>query len=68
MTALCRCGWTGDGPHLCHRCGRRPGTRRFICRPVALSGAQLKFGAHETFGCDECVKEFAELLEKERKP
>ena len=67
IAAPCRCGWTGDGPHLCHRCGQRPGTRRFICRPVSVAGAQMKLGAHETCGCDECVEEFRVVTE-ERKP
>lgn len=64
----CRCGWNGTGDHLCHRCGKRPGARRFYVPSMkfSLAGNQLKFSAKETIGCDPCWAEFQQLLEKER--
>jgi hypothetical protein len=58
MENACRCGWDSTGDHPCHRCRERFGTRRFVTRPVALSGTQTKFGAYETWACDRCWDEF----------
>jgi len=63
---ICRCGWDGTGDHLCHRCGVRPGTRRFQAYVTALAGAQMKFGARETHGCDQCWAEFQSLTARAR--
>lgn len=60
----CRCGFTGVGDHLCHRCGKRPGSTRYVSYPCSLAGMQTKFGARETHGCDECWKEFNEKLKQ----
>ena len=56
----CHCGWTGDGNHLCHRCGKVPGKDRFYSPglPFSLAGAQPKFSVCKTFGCDACWIEF----------
>lgn len=51
----CRCGWSGEGDHPCHRCHVSPGTRRLYSpRAVALAGVQLKFEVSETNACDPC--------------
>lgn len=62
----CRCGWSGEGDHLCHRCGKVPGSRRFYPPTLkfSLAGAQPKFSVRETWGCDACWKEF-EVLAKQ---
>lgn len=62
----CRCGWNGEGEHLCHRCGTRPGSLRFLPSTLrfSLAGAQLKFLVRDTWGCDECWADFKTLLEK----
>lgn len=60
----CRCGHeqTSTDPHPCHADGyrcRKPATRRFYgVQAVALAGAQMKYGASETWACDECWAEF----------
>lgn len=58
----CRCGFTGDGVHLCHRCGKKEGTSKFIAYPTCLAGVQSKLGAYETFGCDDCWKQYKEQV------
>lgn len=68
MIAPCRCGHTGDGPHPCHghryRCGQL-GERRFVTYPTALSGAQMKLGAYETWACDACWAEYQKKTREE---
>ena len=56
----CRCGHTGDGPHPCHRCGRRPGDRvlRGQETPYSIAGMQPKVSALETWACAECRAEY----------
>lgn len=54
----CRCGAARDAdPHPCHgqayRCGG-VGIRRFVAYPACLAGAQMKFGAYETWACPTC--------------
>ena len=57
---MCRCGWDGKGVHLCHRCGKKPGSERFVATgPASLAGVQVKFSAYKTWGCEECWKEYA---------
>jgi len=61
----CRCGWNRQGDHPCHGKGytcRKPAKSRFVARPACLSGSQPKFGAYETFACDQCWEEFQSLL------
>lgn len=54
----CRCGHQGEGPHPCHqnhyRCGKPAKQRFYNAQLSCLAGAQLKFGASETWACDEC--------------
>lgn len=60
----CRCGWDGNGEHLCHRCHKKPGAIRFLTHLTCLSGAQMKLGARDTHACDACWTEFlAEVKE-----
>lgn len=55
----CRCGWDGAGDHPCHRCHQRPGTSRLYNPHITcLAGVQMKLGAYETWGCDECWSAF----------
>lgn len=63
----CRCGYNGDGEHLCHRCGEKPGTRRFYMphKKFSLAGMQQKFSVKETYGCDKCWAEFKILLKEQ---
>lgn len=60
MSEQCRCGWNGEGEHLCHRCGKRAGTRRFYTPSpnYSLAGYQVKASVLETIGCDECWQSF----------
>lgn len=69
MAKTCHCGWDGVGDHLCHRCGKHPGERRFYVPNMkfSLAGAQMKFSARGTFGCDSCWAEFGKLLEAANK-
>lgn len=66
MTAKCRCGHEGTGPHPCHGSGyqcRAPASSRlYNARPVALSGIQFKLGVSETWACDACWAEFRAQL------
>lgn len=62
--AKCRCGWTGEGEHLCHRCGIRPGKLRLRAYVTLLAGVQMKLGARETFRCDECWAEYQREIAK----
>lgn len=63
--SACRCGWSGEGDHLCHRCGKRAGSLRFYnATAVALAGAQLKFQVSDTWGCDECWEAFKKQQEE----
>lgn len=64
----CRCGWSGKGDHLCHRCGKKPGTSRFYppTMKFSLAGAQLKFSVLETWGCDDCWAGFQKEIEAAR--
>lgn len=59
----CRCGWNGEGEHLCHRCGKQPGQRRLIAYVASLAGTQPKLGAYETWGCEPCFEEYRRALE-----
>lgn len=63
MKTECRCGYNGTGIHKCHRCGKAPGTRRFRHAdvPYSLAGAQPKLNMVETYSCDECWAEWAEV-------
>jgi hypothetical protein len=59
---------TIEASETCHRCGVRPGTRRFYapdpCHPYAhVAGQTLKFSMKETVGCDECWAAFQEEYE-----
>lgn len=51
---------SGGTVELCHRCHERPGTERFYVPTMrfSVSGAQLKFSAVRTIGCDQCWSEF----------
>ena len=62
--SACRCGWDGEGAHLCHRCHERPGERRYYIPTwlFSLAGAQMKASAVDTIACDACWKEFAQIL------
>lgn len=54
-TNPCRCGWSGDGQHLCHRCGVRAGVPRYVVTPgTSLAGMRPKVGVYQTIGCDDC--------------
>lgn len=66
----CRCGWNGIGDHLCHRCGKVPGTRRFYEQPApySLAGVQMKLSVCETVGCDACWDQFGALLQAANAP
>lgn len=69
LIEVCRCGYTGEGDHLCHRCHIKPGSRRFVAYPTALAGAQPKLGAYETNACDECWAQYTQqrkAMEHER--
>lgn len=63
----CRCGWSGRGDHLCHRCGKVPGTPRFYVPSMrfSLAGAQMKVSAKDTTACDTCWEEFQKLSKLE---
>lgn len=65
----CRCGWTGKGEHMCHACGKKPGSFRIYVPHFrfSLAGAQLKFSARDTWGCDECWVIFSEKLAESRR-
>lgn len=65
----CRCGWSGEGDHLCHRCHKVPGVRRFYYdgHPFSLAGAMPKFSVNETWGCDACWEAFQKDLAEHRK-
>lgn len=39
--ASCRCGWDGEGKHMCHRCHLAPGSLRV-------------YQFRHTWGCDQC--------------
>lgn len=39
--AHCRCGWSGDGEHMCHRCHSTPGSMRV-------------YQYRNTWSCDPC--------------
>ena len=58
----CRCGYNGEGPHLCHgkaHTCRKPASQRFYNPHItALAGMQMKFGLHDTWACDECWEWF----------
>ena len=64
----CRCGWNGAGDHLCHRCGKVPGTRRLHAQdtPYSIAGAQPKIVLVETWGCDLCWAEYTTLVEGQK--
>jgi len=71
----CRCGFSGEGPHGCHkyqpdgsRCGK-PASQRFyhLGPPASLAGMQLKFSVQETWACDEHWEEYQEYLKEGRK-
>jgi hypothetical protein len=62
MEPECRCGYSGMGDHLCHRCGKVPGTLRLRTYIACLAGVQTKFGARSTWGCDNCWKEYNDKL------
>ena len=70
MPDACRCGWTGEGHHLCHRCHAKPGTTKFYAPSMAfsLAGAQLKFSMTNTNACEPCWTEFEKLLAAQRRP
>jgi hypothetical protein len=65
MTAeQCRCGYNGTGEHLCHRCGKVPGSLRFRTYLTCLAGVQTKFGARDTWGCDNCWEEYNKQIKE----
>lgn len=69
MIEPCRCGWDGQGDHLCHRCREASGTRRFYVPRwrFSLAGVQMKVSAVGTIACDACWHEFSKLLEERRR-
>lgn len=62
----CRCGWDGTGGHPCHgdgyECTGEHAKERLVCRPVALAGRQMTFGAYKTWSCEACWESFKERL------
>lgn len=54
----CRCGRKTETEHKCHgmgyTCPREGAERLYGLHISSLAGAQMKFGAYETFACDEC--------------
>jgi hypothetical protein len=62
----CRCGYKGEGPHPCHAraytCGKPATPRFYVLGPAALAGMQIKFSALETWACDECWRQYLQLV------
>ena len=62
----CRCKRATPETHPCHGWGYtcpNPAKRRYYnFRAAALAGQQLKFGATDTYACDECWAAFQAQL------
>lgn len=63
---LCRCGYDKNSkdPHPCHwggyTCGK-PSSIRFILNNAGMTGSTVKFGANDTWACDEHWQEYQQL-------
>lgn len=68
---ICRCGHDkkSNEPHPCHwqdyTC-RKPSLLRFILNNAGLSGSTPKFGANDTWACDDHWEEYKRLMKSEK--
>lgn len=62
---ICRCGYTGEGPHQCHvgreipgrRCPN-PGVEQLVVYPTCIAGVQMKLGAVSGCYCERHWEEW----------